>query len=292
MHSYYESSARERVAAIADAGSFVEFLPPSARTLSPHLQALDLPVAFDDGVIVGSARMDALPVLIAAQEGGFMGGAVGEVHGAKLVGLLERAVRDRVAGVVLLLESGGVRLQEANAGLIAVSEVIRAIIDARTAGIPVVGAIGGQYGCFGGMGIAAACCSAIVMSEEGRLGLSGPEVIETARGVDEFDSRDRARVWRTLGGKHRYLIGDATALVDDSVEAFRAELLAALCAGDRFDLETLEHEQAMLESRLRQFGDSADGEDIWRLLGWPQPEHVPMLAAHDFVLQARNRRAR
>jgi malonate decarboxylase beta subunit len=221
-----------------------------------------------------------------------MGGAVGEVHGAKLVGLLERGVRDRVAGVVLLLESGGVRLQEANAGLIGVSEVIRAIIDARVAGIPVVGAIGGQYGCFGGMGIAAACCSAIVMSEEGRLGLSGPEVIETARGVEEFDSRDRARVWRTVGGKHRYLIGDAAALVDDSVEAFRAALLAAMRAGDRFDLEALEREQAMLESRLRRFGNSADGEDIWRQLGWPQPEHVPMLAVHDFVLQARDRRAR
>src|SRR5665213_1029133 len=79
---------------------------------------------------------------------------------------------------------------------------------ARSAGIPVIAAIGGQYGCFGGMGIAIACCDAIVMSEEGRLGLSGPEVIETAHGVEEFDSRDRALVWRTLGGKHRYLTGD------------------------------------------------------------------------------------
>ena len=41
------------------------------------------------------------------------------------------------------------RLQEANAGLIAVSEVIRAILSARAAGITVLAAIGGQYGCFG-----------------------------------------------------------------------------------------------------------------------------------------------
>jgi malonate decarboxylase beta subunit len=94
-----------------------------------------------------------------------------------------------------------VRLQEANAGLIAVSEVMRAILSARAAGVAVLGAIGGRYGCFGGMGIAARCCDALVMSEEGRLGLSGPEVIETARGVEEFDSRDRALVWRTVGGK-------------------------------------------------------------------------------------------
>ena len=123
MHSYYEASARERIDGVVDTGSFREILPPTTRALSPHLQALDLPVAFDDGAIVGSANLDGAPVLVAAQEGGFMGGAVGEVHGAKLVGLLERAARDNVAGVILLIESGGVRLQEANAGLIAVSEV-------------------------------------------------------------------------------------------------------------------------------------------------------------------------
>ena len=292
MHSYYEASARERIEAIVDGGSFNEILPPSTRTLSPHLQALDLPVAFDDGVIVGAAVIEGHPVLIAAQEGGFMGGAVGEVHGAKLVGLLERAVRDNVTGVVLLIESGGVRLQEANAGLIAVSEVIRAILACREAGIPVVGAIGGQYGCFGGMGIAAACCTAIVMSEEGRLGLSGPEVIETAHGVEEFDSRDRARVWRTVGGKHRYLLGDCIALVDDSVDAFRSAIVAAIRAGDRLELDALEREQALLDQRLQRFGRCADGEDIWRLLGWLEPEQVPLLTAAEFVTQASERQMR
>jgi len=292
MHSYYEKSARERIDAIVDAGSFREILPPQARMLSPHLQALDLPVAFDDGVITGAATLSGLPILVAAQEGGFMGGAVGEVHGAKLVGLLQRAVHDELAGVVLLLESGGVRLQEANAGLIAVSEVIRAILASRAAGVPVVGAIGGQYGCFGGMGIAAACCTALVMSEEGRLGLSGPEVIETAHGVEEFDSRDRGRVWRTVGGKHRYLLGDCAALVDDSVEAFRSAIADAIGAGDRLDLDALEQEQDLLDRRLQRFGQSTDGEDIWRLLGWREPERVPLLTAPEFVAQARERRVR
>jgi len=60
------------------------------------------------------------------------------VHGAKLVGLLRRALRERPAAVLLLLDSGGVRLHEANAGLIAVSEVMRAVLDARDAGLPVI----------------------------------------------------------------------------------------------------------------------------------------------------------
>jgi malonate decarboxylase beta subunit len=283
MHSYYEASARERIDGIVDSGSFREILPPTARTLSPHLQALDLPVAFDDGVVIGAATLEGMRVLIAAQEGGFMGGAVGEVQGAKIVGVLERARNDRASAVVLLLESGGVRLQEANAGLIAVSEVIRAICAACVAGIPVIAAIGGQYGCFGGMAIAAACCSSIVMSEEGRLGLSGPEVIETARGVEEFDSRDRALVWRTVGGKHRFLLRDCDRLVDDRQDAFRAAIVDAVRAGNRFDLAAAEREQAMLERRLERFGACVDGEEIWRDLGFDRPENVPLFATDALV---------
>ena len=109
------------------------------------------------------------------------------------------------AAVLLLAESGGVRLHEANAGLIAVSEVMRALLDVRAAGIPVIVLIGGANGCFGGMGIVARCADHIVMSDIGRLAMSGPEVIEASHGVEEFDSRDRALVWRTTGGKHRWL---------------------------------------------------------------------------------------
>ena len=119
--SFAEMSARERLAAIVDAGSFHEWLPPSERVMSPHLAQLGVPAAFDDGVAIGRATLAGRTVFIAAQEGEFMGGGVGEVHGAKLVGLLRRALRDRPDAVVLLAESGGVRLHEANAGLIAVS---------------------------------------------------------------------------------------------------------------------------------------------------------------------------
>ena len=155
-----------------------------------------------------------------------MGGGVGEVHGAKLVGLLRRALRDRPDAVVLLAESGGVRLHEANAGLIAVSEVMRALLDVRAAGIATVMLIGGANGCFGGMGIVARCADSVVMSDIARHAMSGPEVIESSSGAGEFDSRDRALVWRTTGGKHRWLSGDCDALVDDDPAAFRAAAIA------------------------------------------------------------------
>jgi malonate decarboxylase beta subunit len=295
MSSYLESTARERIGRLFDAGSFVEFLPPSARVISPHLGQLDAPVAFDDGVVVGRARLNGETVFAAAQEGGFMGGAVGEVHGAKLVGLLRRAVVERigsdpVGAVVLLLESGGVRLHEANAGLIAVSEVMRAVLDARAGGVAVVTLAGGGNGVFGGMGIVARCTNAIVMSEEGRLAMSGPEVIETASGVEEFDSRDRALVWRTTGGKHRYLLGDCQAIVGDSVAEFREAAIGAIAAcrsrSTALNLAGLEQEQAMLGERIERFGAMSDPLEIWAALGVEQPAAIPMLEAAQFIATA------
>lgn len=280
MISFAECSARERLARVFDAATFHEWLPPTERVMSPHLEQLGVPSAFDDGVAIGRAMLDGHPVFVAAQEGEFMGGGVGEVHGAKLVGLLRRALRDRPAAVLLLAESGGVRLHEANAGLIAVSEVMRAVLDVRAAGIPVVMLIGGANGCFGGMGIVARCADRVVMSDMGRLAMSGPEVIEASQGVEEFDSRDRALVWRTTGGKHRWLSGDCDVLVKDDVAAFRAAAIDALDASRPVSLETLEREHTLLAARLRLLPDTLDSDEavaLWGLLGVADAARVPDL---------------
>jgi malonate decarboxylase beta subunit len=294
VNSYLESNARERVQALLDSATFEEFLPPVQRVISPHLAQLNAPVSFDDGVIVGQGCLHGKRVFVGAQEGGFMGGAVGEVHGAKLVGLLQRAIQEQAYAVLLLLETGGVRLHEANAGLIAVSEVMRAVLDTRAAGIPVVVLIGGSNGCFGGMGIVARCANAIVMSEEGRLAMSGPEVIETANGVEEFDSRDRALVWRTTGGKHRYLLGDCDTLVPDNTDAFRQAASAAIevcrCGQVELTLSALEAEQQLLQQRLQRFGDRSEPMEIWAQLGIDNPATVPMLEADAFVSLAAGHR--
>ncbi|WP_326535746.1 biotin-independent malonate decarboxylase subunit beta [Pseudorhodoferax sp.] len=284
MISYSECSARERLAQLLDAGSFHEWLPPAARLTSPHLAQLGVPSAFDDGVAIGRAQLAGQSVFVAAQEGAFMGGGVGEVHGAKLVGLLRRALRERPAAVLLLAESGGVRLHEANAGLIAVSEVMRAVLDVRAAGIPVVVLIGGANGCFGGMGILARCADTVVMSDMGRLAMSGPEVIEASHGVDEYDARDRALVWRTSGGKHRWLTGDCDALVEDDVAAFRAAAIAALGRSRPVSQQTLEQEHAVLAARLAAVPEAGwndgvhdDAVRLWQRLGVADAQRVPDL---------------
>jgi malonate decarboxylase beta subunit len=178
--------------------------------------------------------------------------------------------------------------------LIAVSEVMRAVLDTRAAGIPVIALVGGSNGCFGGMGIVARCTDGVVMSEEGRLAISGPEVIETAGGVEEFDARDRALVWRVTGGKHRFLTGDAQAIVPDDIEAFSTAALqladAARAAGTALTLEALEAEQRMLGERLERFGEAEDPLEIWAGLGVESPQSVPLLEIDAFrELAARHR---
>ena len=289
---YLEATARQRVRRFFDAGSPHEWLAPSARVTSPHLPGLGLPVAFDDGVVVGRALLGGQAVFFAAQEPEFMGGAVGEVHGAKLTGVLLRAARDRPQAVVLLLDTGGVRLHEANAGLVAISEIQRAVFEARRAGVPVIAVCAGMNGCYGGLGIVARGCDWVVMTEEGRLSVSGPEVIEAQMGVEEFDARDRALVWRTMGGKHRYLLGEADVLAGDGFETLRDAVIALLGRSRPLDLDTVRAEHRALGRRLERFGGAADSLDIWAALGVPEPAAVPMLEPAPFLAMAASRRER
>jgi len=285
---WFDATARQRVTGLLDPGSFTEFIGPSERVQSPHLKMFDLPSAFDDGVIIGRGELNGRDVLIAAQEGQFMGGTFGEVSGAKILGLV-RAARDHKdlpQTVLLLLDSGGVRLQEANAGELAVAELMRAIVQARCAGVAVIALVGGKSGAFGGAGLTASTCSRIVISEQGRIGVSGPEVIETNKGVEEFDAQDKALVWSTDGGKNRRLIGGADAFAEDSMDGFRVAAEAVLAKVPSFDLKTMQAEQERLTARQQQLGACDDAVSMWRTLGIKDPEAVRDMDGKDLTALA------
>lgn len=278
--SFYEKTARNRILSLVDQGSFKELLKPGTLELSPNLLALDIPGSFDDGVIIGQASINQHVVHIIAQEGQFMGGAVGEIHGAKVVGLLLKAIQDQAKAVIFLVDSGGVRLHEANAGLIAISEIMRAMLKVRNAGIPIITVIGGTCGAFGGMGISACLSSHIIMSEEGRLALSGPEVIETVKGVEEFDAKDRALVWRVTGGKTRYLLDHIQTLVEDDTDQMIEQISAVLTqAPQPLSLDHLKQQQQKLETQYQQWFGHKDTLEIWEAMHIPEPERISMLSA-------------
>lgn len=233
--SFVELGARERAKALLDAGSARELLGPFDRLMSPWLPAQDIVPQSDDGVVIVKGTFNGQPLLVAAIEGVFQGGSMGEVGGAKIAGALELAVEDNRKGIataaVLLLETGGVRLQEANLGLAAIAEIQAAIVELRQYQ-PVVGLIAGSVGCFGGMSIAAGLCSQLIVTREARLGLNGPQVIEQEAGIEEYDARDRPFIWSLTGGEQRHACGLADAFVADDLAQVREVLGECLAAGE------------------------------------------------------------
>ncbi|MGV3344521.1 biotin-independent malonate decarboxylase subunit beta [Enterobacteriaceae bacterium LUAb1] len=232
--SFIELGARARARQLLDNGSFRELLDPFERITSPWLEPQGIVAAADDGMVVAKGTIEGHPTVIAAVEGAFQGGSMGEVSGAKMAAALELAAEDNRKGIatqaVLLLETGGVRLQEANLGLAAIADIHAAIVDLRRY-VPVVGIIAGTVGCFGGMSIAAGLCSTLIVTREARLGLNGPQVIEQEAGIAEYDSRDRPFIWSMTGGDIRTRCGFADIDVPDGVMAVKTALQHALAKG-------------------------------------------------------------
>ena len=232
--SFIELPARERARALLDAGTFRELLGPFDRIESPWLPLQGIVCQADDGCVIVRGTIDGEPAVIAAIESAFQGGSIGEVSGSKIAAALELALRDCERGKpvrpVVLFETGGVRLQEANLGLAVIAEIQAAIVALRRH-VPVVGVISGMVGCFGGMSLAAALCSYLVVTKQGRLGMNGPEVIEQEAGIEELDSSDRRHIWQLIGGEQRALTGLADALVEDDPHALRRAVQRAFAQG-------------------------------------------------------------
>jgi malonate decarboxylase beta subunit len=228
--SFIEKSARERIIALLDQGSFREILDPFEKITSPWLEMQGIVPQYDDGAVIGKGTLDSNPCVMIGIEGSFQGGSIGEVSGAKIAGSLEMALKDNEKGIptraILLLETGGVRLQEANLGLAAIAEIHSAIVALREYQ-PVIAVIAGTVGCFGGMSIAAALCSDIIMTREARLGLNGPQVIEQEAGIQEFNSKDRPFIWGITGGEQRFQTGFADFYVQDNTKEI-AHLVRAI----------------------------------------------------------------
>lgn len=232
--SFIERGARSRARALLDAGSMRELLDPFCGLGSPWLPQQGVTAQADDGVVVAKGLFDGQPAVVLAIEGGYQGGSMGEVGGAKIAGALELAARDNRNGIatraVILFETGGVRLQEANLGLAAIAEIQAAIVDLRRYQ-PVIGITAGTVGCYGGMSIAAGLCSYLVVTREARLGLNGPAVIEQEAGVAEFDSRNKPFIWSLTGGEQRFHTGLADAYVEDDTAQIRATVAELFVRG-------------------------------------------------------------
>lgn len=232
-NSFVELHARQRVEALLDDHLGHELVGPFDQMTSPYLLAQNIVPESDDGMIITQGQIDGTDVVVIAMEAKFQGGGIGEIAGAKFIGALTHALHEnqnnhRVVPIILL-DTGGVRLQEANYGLLSISEIGNLIVALKQY-VPVIGVVPGLVGSFGGMSITAALMSYLIATKKARIGLNGPEVIEQEAGVREFDANDKDLIWNTLGAKQRLAAQIVDELVDDSVENIKAAVIAAMQA--------------------------------------------------------------
>ncbi|WDZ54979.1 biotin-independent malonate decarboxylase subunit beta [Paenibacillus polymyxa] len=233
QNSFVELNGRERAKALLDEGTFREMLGPLDKIQSPHLEPQGIVPQSDDGIILALGEIRKQKVLIISMEGAFQGGGIGEVSGAKISGALELALEANERGnklyPIMIFDTGGVRLQEANYGLLSISEIATQIVALRKY-VPVIGLIPGRVGAFGGMSITAELFTTLIATKKARLGLNGPEVIEQEAGVMEFDSSDKALIWNTIGANQRFQTGLIDEMVEDTTHAVIEAIDTALKA--------------------------------------------------------------
>ena len=114
------SQASQRIAALLDDNSFVEIgAKVTARATDFNLKQTETP---SDGVITGYGVIDGGLVYVYSQDASVLNGTVGEMHAKKIANLYDLALKTG-APVIGLIDSAGLRLQEATDALNAFGEI-------------------------------------------------------------------------------------------------------------------------------------------------------------------------
>jgi malonate decarboxylase beta subunit len=258
--SYIEMNARARAIQLLDPGTFHELLGPFDRVESPWLPLQGIVPQSDDGCVVAKGAIDGQPAVVIAMEGKFQGGSIGEVCGMKMVMAFALARQDNEKGIptraVVSLESGGVRLQEANIGELVIAEIYAELVALRKH-IPVIVVVAGATGCFGGMSLAAGLSSYVIMTRQARLSMNGPEVIELEAGMDEINASDKPFIWGYCGGAQRFATGAADVLVEDDADEITSAVQDLFRQGQPAQLRSAKYD------RYLEFLSSLDTSRQW-----------------------------
>src|SRR6266487_4047571 len=122
QHAKGKKTARERIEALLDPGSFIE-LDEFARHRSTNF-GMDESRPFGDGVVTGYGTVDGRPVCVFSQDVTVFGGSLGEVYGEKIVKVLDFALRNGCP-VIGINDGGGARIQEGVVALGLFAEIFR-----------------------------------------------------------------------------------------------------------------------------------------------------------------------
>jgi len=196
QHAKGKMTARERIAALVDPGSFTEFDELARHRSTAFGMEKERP--YGDGVVTGYGSVDGRQIALFSQDFTVMGGSLGEVFGEKILKVMDFALK---AGIPLvgINDSGGARIQEGVVSLGLYGEIFRR--NARMSGvIPQISLILGP--CAGGAVYSPAMTDFTIMVEgTSHMFITGPEVIKAVTGADvEMEELGGARTHNTKTG--------------------------------------------------------------------------------------------
>jgi propionyl-CoA carboxylase beta chain len=231
QHAAGKMTARERIDALLDEGSFTEF-DEFARHRSTNF-GMDAKRPFGDGVVTGYGTVDGRPVAVFSQDVTVFGGSLGEVYGEKIVKVLDFAVRNGCP-VVGINEGGGARIQEGVVSLGLYGEIFRRNVLASGV-VPQISLVMGPAA--GGHVYSPALTDFVVMVDKtSQMFITGPDVVKTVTGEDvTLEELGGARTHNTKSGVAHYLGSDE----DDAIEYVKA-LLSYLPSNNLDPLPALE----------------------------------------------------
>ena len=210
QHAAGKMTARERVHALMDPGSFTE-LDEFARHRSTNF-GMDARRPFGDGVVTGHGTVDGRPVCVFSQDVTVFGGSLGEVYGEKIVKVLDLAVR-MGCPVVGINEGGGARIQEGVVSLGLYAEIFRRNVHASGV-VPQISLVMGAAA--GGHVYSPALTDFIVMVDKtSQMFITGPDVVKTVTGEDvTLEELGGARTHNTKSGVAHHLAADEADAID------------------------------------------------------------------------------
>jgi propionyl-CoA carboxylase beta chain len=210
QHAAGKMTARERIEALLDPGSFTE-LDEFARHRSTTF-GMDATRPPGDGVVSGHGTVDGRPVCVFSQDVTVFGGSLGEVYGEKIVKVLDLALRNGCP-VIGINEGGGARIQEGVVSLGLYAEIFRRNVHASGV-IPQISLVMGAAA--GGHVYSPALTDFVVMVDKtSQMFITGPDVVKTVTGEDvTLEELGGARTHNTKSGVAHYLADDETDALD------------------------------------------------------------------------------
>ena len=200
-------TARERLDLLLDPGSFIEtdaFVEHRAAEFG-----MDKKRVPGDGVVTGHGAIDGRTVFVFSQDFTVFGGSLGEMHAAKIVKVMDTAMKVG-APVIGLNDSGGARIQEGVISLGGYAEIFFRNVLASGV-VPQISAILGP--CAGGAVYSPAMTDFVIMAKgTSNMFITGPEVIKAVTGEDvTFDELGGAMAHAEKSGVAHFAAPDETA---------------------------------------------------------------------------------